>query len=214
VTVGRVEAELKFTAADERPLRELEATEELGPAELGPSRTVAELDQYLDTPDLRLAAARWACRLRSREGRTIVSLKGPAEHRPGDLLHRRPELEGPADHGLGPERWPASEARDRLMQLAGGATLAERFSLAQARTERAVRLDARQIGNLSLDRVRVVHDQAVVGRMLVVELELDPGALEDGLDPGPLARALGEVAGLVADPASKLERALALLPGG
>ena len=113
MTVGRVEAELKFTAADERPLRELEATDELGPAALGPPRTVAELDRYLDTADLRLAAALWACRLRSREGRTIVSLKGPAEHRPGDLVHRRPELEGPADAGLEPDGWPPSVARDR-----------------------------------------------------------------------------------------------------
>jgi inorganic triphosphatase YgiF len=214
VTVGRVEAELKFTAADERPLRELEATDELGPAALGQARTVAELDRYLDTPDLRLAAARWACRLRSREGLTIVSLKGPAEHRRGDLLHRRAELEGPAEAGLDPERWPASEARDRLVVLASGGALVERFSLAQERTERAVRLDVTQIGDLSLDRVRVVHDQIEVGRMLVVELELNAGALEAGLDPGPLARALGQVAGLVPDPASKLERALALLPGG
>ena len=212
--MGRVEAELKFTAADERPLRELEATDELGPAVLGPPRTVAELDRYLDTADLRLAAARWACRLRSREGRTIVSLKGPAEHAPGDLLHRRPELEGPADAGLQPERWPPSAARDRLVELTGGGALVERFSLAQERTERAVRLDAGQIGELSLDRVRVVHLQVEVGRMLVVELELDPGALGAGLDPGPLALALGRVAGLVPDPASKLERALALLPGG
>ena len=175
---------------------------------------MAELDRYLDTADLRLAAARWACRLRSREGRTIVSLKGPAEHAPGDLLHRRPELEGPADAGLQPERWPPSAARDRLVELTGGGALVERFSLAQERTERAVRVDAGQIGELSLDRVRVVHLQVEVGRMLVVELELDPGALGAGLDPGPLALALGRVAGLVPDPASKLERALALLPGG
>jgi inorganic triphosphatase YgiF len=214
VTVAQVEAELKFTAADERPLRELEMTDELGPAALGPPRTVAEVDRYLDTADLRLAAARWACRLRSREGRTIVSLKGPAEHRPGDLLHRRPELEGPTDAGLEPDRWPASPARDQLVDLTGGGPLVERFSLAQERTERPVQLDARQIGHLSLDRVRVVHGQAEVGRMLVVELELDPAALEAGLDPGALALALGRVAGLVPDPASKLERALALLPGG
>ena len=209
---SRVEAELKYTALTERPLQELELAEALGPAHLGVARTVAELDRYVDTLDLRLAAARWACRLRLRDGRTSVSLKGPAEHAAGDLLHLRPEVEGPADSGLDAQGWPPSPARDQLLAMTAGAPLLERFSLEQQRTERPVIQGGTRIGGLSLDRVRVVRAGTEIGRMQVVELELDPAALTLGVDHAPLASALSAVEGLVPDPASKFERALAMLP--
>ena len=209
---SRVEAELKYTALTERPLQELERAEELGPARLGVTRTVAELDRYVDTLDLRLAAARWACRLRSRDGRTIVSLKGPAEHAAGDLVHLRPEVEGPAGHGLDAQAWPPSPARDQLLAMTGGGALVERFSLEQERREREVSQGGTRIGGLSLDRVRVVRGGTELGHMAVVELELDPAALALGLDHAPLAHALSAVDGLAPDPASKFERALAMLP--
>lgn len=212
MTSSRVEAELKYTALTERPLRELELAGALGPARLGVARTVAELDRYVDTLDLRLAAARWACRLRSREGRTIVSLKGPAEHASGDILHLRPEVEGPADSGLDARAWPPSAARDQLLAMTAGAPLLERFSLEQERAERAVIQGGTRVGGLSLDWVRVVRGGTEIGRMEVVELELDPGALALGLDHAPLERALSAVDGLVPDPASKFERALQMLP--
>ncbi len=214
MTDGRIEAELKFWAADERPLEALTATASLGPAMLGSPRTVEERDRYLDTADLRLSEARWACRLRTREGRTIVSLKGPAEHEPGDLLHRRREVEGPADVRPVPSEWPPSAARALLQGMASGGVLLERFSLEQQRTERSVSLAGRAAGTLSLDRVRILHEGVEIGRLAVVELELEEGAIEGGLDPAPLGAALAAVPGLVADPTSKFERALALLPGG
>lgn len=211
MTSSRVEAELKYTALDERPLRELEVAEALGSALLGVAVTASELDRYLDTADLRLAAVRWACRLRTRDGRTIVSLKGPAEHAPGDLLHLRPEVEGPAGSDLEPRGWPPSAARDQLHAMTGGAALLERFSLEQERTERSVSVGGTRVGGLSLDRVRVIRGGTEVGRMAVVELELDPGAMTQGLDHAPLSSALSAVDGLVPDPASKFERALAML---
>ena len=213
MTSSHVEAELKYTAVSERPLRQLEMAEMLGPARLGVAITVAELDRYLDTADLRLAAAHWACRLRSRDGKTIVSLKGPAEHRPGALLHLRPEVEGPAAAStLEAPAWPPSPARDQLLDMTAGAALVERFRLEQDRTERGVTMDGTRIGCLSLDRVRVVHGGIEIGRMDVVELELDPAALASGLDHESLSMALSAVDGLLPDPRSKLERALAMLP--
>lgn len=212
MTSARVEGELKYAALSERPLRELASTEVLGPARLGSARTVLELDRYLDTPDLRLAEARWACRLRLRDGRTIVSLKGPAEHLPGDLLHLRPEVEGPAEPNAAPMAWPPSAAREQLIAMTRGAALVERFSLEQERTERSVSQGGTRIGSLSLDRVQVMLDDGEIGRMAVVELELEPDALADGLDYAPLARALSAMEGLVPDPSSKFERAIAMLP--
>lgn len=212
MTSARVEGELKYTALTDRPLLELASAAVLGPARLGSARTVAELDRYLDTPDLRLAAARWACRLRLRDGRTIVSLKGPAEHRPGDLLHLRPEVEGPAEAGTDPTAWPPSVARDQLLAMTRGVALMERFRLEQQRTERSVSVGETRIGSLSLDRVRVMLGEGEIGRMAVVELELEPEALAEGLDHTPLSQALSAVDGLAADPSSKFERAVAMLP--
>lgn len=212
MTESRIESELKYLAADERPLRDLERAERLGPAVLGVAATAAELDRYLDTGDGRLAAVRWACRLRSRDGRTVVSLKGPAEHGASDLVHRRPELDGPADGSLDPLRWPVSEARARLLAMTGDEPLAEQFRLEQERTERSVTLDGQRVGTLSLDRVRVLHRETEIGRLLVVELEFGTDA-EVWVDAGALASALGQIEGLTPDPMSKFERAMAMLPG-
>ena len=211
MTQYALEVELKFQADDERPLDELARAAELGPAGLGPANTVHEIDRYLDTVDLRLAAVRWACRLRTRNRRTVVSLKGPAEHAAGELFHRRPELEGPATDDLKPSHWPPSPASDLLRSMSGGRPLVERFTLRQRRTERPVLMGGRRCGLLSLDRSVVEHSGRQVGLLRIVELELDPSALASGLDPEPLGRALTRVAGLDPDPATKLEHALLLL---
>ena len=213
MTGRTVESELKFIAADERPLDALAAAADLGPARLGKTTSVYEVDRYLDTTDLRLAAHHWACRLRERGGRIVISLKGPAEQAAGDHLHRRPEVEGPGGEGLEPSAWPPSAARDLLLNLADAAALHERFHLEQRRGERQVTVGGEVVGTLSLDRARVIHQGTEAGRLLVVELEMLPAALEAGLDVEPLATALGAIPGLRPDPSSKLEHALALLPG-
>ena len=213
MTESRLESELKFIAADERPLRDLASADRLGPVELGVATTVSELDRYVDTTDLRLAGARWAGRLRTRDGRTIISLKGPAEHAAGDLVHRRPELEGPANPVLDPLGWPPSEARERLLAMTAGAPLVERFRLEQERTERFVTRGGVPLGTLSLDRVRAVSGETELGGMLVVELEFVMGAAGE-LDADLLASALARVAGLSPDPMSKFERVVAMLPAG
>ena len=208
MTGGWTEAELKYRAVGEGPLHILTAASTLGPAKLGKAKTVDEVDRYLDTADLRLAAVHWACRLRSREGRTLVSLKGPAAHVAGATLHLRPELEGPATPEYDPAGWPRSAARARLLAMAGGEPLVERLTLAQRRTEREVCQARLTTGLLSLDRVRVLRGGTEIGRLLTVELELDPVALAGGLDPRPLATALEAIDGLQPDPLTKLEHAL------
>jgi len=210
----REEVELKLGAADAGPLDVLARLDRLGPASLGPPGTASETDVYLDTRDGRLATARWACRLRSRGGRTIVSLKGPATATgggPGQILHRRPEVEGPATAEPRPSDWPPSEARDRLAALTGGAQLVERFSLRQERTERSVHRAGAPVGILSLDRVEILHDGRSAGRLFAVELELAPGEADDASLVGDLATALTAISGLHPDPRTKLEHALAII---
>lgn len=205
-----LEVELKLRAEDEAPLVRLAKVSRLGAYRLGPAAEAIELDRYLDTADGRLSAARWACRLRARDGKVHVSLKGPAEHAAGDVVHRRPELEGPADERLEPAAWPVSRAREQLLGMASGQPLIERVALSQQRTERTVFGDELALGTLSLDRVAVLRDGHERGRFLTVELELRPDAPDQRVVAELLAE-LCAVEGLRPEPRSKLDRALDLL---
>ena len=134
---------------------------------------------------------------------------GSELQRAGDLVHRRPESEGPAAEGeLDPARWPDSPARRLLRELAGDGPLVERLSLAQERVEREVRLDSATAGILTLDRCRVLRGGRQWGEFGIVELELSA----DGLDRADtLGEALAAVPGLQPEPESKLGLALAAL---
>lgn len=204
------EVEARFRASGPGPLAALVAVDRLGPAELGTATASLEVDVYLDTHDGAMAEARWACRLRTRDGRATLSLKGPPDPAAGGWLHRRPETEGPASEERDPATWPPSAARDLLERLTGGAPLVERFVLHQQRVERTATAGARRIGTLSLDTVDVEHGGAAVGRLHVVELELAAGT-EDESVLDPLARELERMPGLAPEPRTKLERALALI---
>jgi inorganic triphosphatase YgiF len=209
-----IEVELKLRAETDAPLRALATAALLGPADLGPAAEALELDRYLDTTDGRLASAGWACRLRTRQGSTRLSLKGPPQHASGAALHRRLEIEGPADASLPAHAWPASPAREQLLALSAGTNLVERLALRQRRVERSVAVGGKGVGTLSLDRVQVEQDSLARGSFAAVELELDDAALGGGFDPAPLVEALLATPGLVQEPHTKLERALALLASG
>ena len=203
------EVEAKFRAETAEPLIELADRPRLGRAILGPARTVDEVDRYLDTDDGRLAAALWACRLRSREGATRISLKGPPIGPIEGWHHRRPEVEGPATEAIEPDSWPASPALDLLNGLRDERPLIEHLRLYQARTERAVTLaDGTLIAMLTLDRVRMTANGTHLGSLFVVELELDPSSHAAELALEGLAAELEATDGLVAEPRSKLEHAL------
>jgi inorganic triphosphatase YgiF len=204
-----VEVEAKFRARSARPLETLSSEATLGDAVLGPLRTIDEVDIYLDTPDGHLAAERWACRLRVRDGAFRLSLKGPEESPRSGAIHRRLELEGPATASHDPAAWPPSGARDELDRLRDGQELTERLRLRQRRIERAVLLRGEALGTLSLDTATISVAGADLGDPLhIVELELhadDPAAVAE-LER--LAAALDARPGLDADSRTKLEHAL------
>ena len=203
------EVEAKFRAESAEPLIELATRPRLGRALLGTARTVDEVDRYLDTDDGRLAAARWACRLRSRDGATRISLKGLPIGTVTGWQHRRPEIEGPATDTIEPGDWPASPALELLTRLRDGRPLVERLRLYQARTERAVTLaDGASIGTLTMDRVRMTAAGTDLGRLFMVELELDASSDAGEAELDGLAAELEATDGLVAEPRSKLEHAL------
>jgi inorganic triphosphatase YgiF len=210
-----IETELKLSAAGSAPLRRLAGLDRLGPMQLGPPRAFLELDRYLDTPDGRLAEVGWACRLRQRGRRYVVSLKGPPVRSTSNLQggwHRRPEIEGPATAALDATAWAESPARERLLELAGGQELQEWFSLRQHRTQRGVRDGSGPTATLSLDRVEVFQHGKSIGHLWCVELELLPttAGLRETAGQELLAGLLA-VGDLAAEPLTKLERALALI---
>src|SRR4029077_4329913 len=179
------------------PWGRLAEAQALGDAPLGAPKAYLEIDRYLDTDDGRLAAAKWACRRRSRSRTRRVSLKGPpvAANGLGGALHRRPEVEGVASARPDPGSWPPSAARDRLLELAGGRPLREQFALRQRRTQRSVGAEQDRIGTLSLDRVLVLLDGDPVGSLWCVELELAGSTV--GPDRAVTARLAGLLAGLL-----------------
>ena len=206
-----IESELKFIAQSGTPLLQLARRRTLGRARLGPSSIAEELDRYLDTIGLRLAADGWACRLRTRDGTTSLSLKGPPGHAAGAVLHRRPEMNGPATPELSPDAWQPSEARDLLDAMSGGDPLVERFTLVQTRTERGVLIDEIRAGTLSLDRVRVFEEGVELGLLRIVELELDPAAGPVDRHADHLSQALSRIEGLRPDPMTKVQHALGMM---
>lgn len=204
-----LEVEARFRSQGPLPLLRLARARTLGHAVLGPPRTVLEEDRYLDTADGRLLAARWACRLRSREGQTRLSLKGPPEVPVTGWLHRRPEVEGPASRDLDAESWPDSPARELLGRFTGDAPLVEWLRLHQQRTERAVTASDRPVGRLSLDAVTAERDGERLGELHLVELEIEADG-DPERDLTALAGALASQPGLSPEPRTKLELALEL----
>jgi inorganic triphosphatase YgiF len=206
-----IEVEARFRITDPAAATRLAGLTRLGPATLGLASDAHETDDYLDTAGGALAAARWACRLRPRDGTVIVSMKGPPEAGTGGWLHRRPELEGPATAELLPERWPRSDARELLDRLRRGQPLLTRLTLRQHRVERSVALAGELVGVLTVDAVMVIEAGQAVGEFGIVELEL---AGDDARAPSllpELADALAAVGGLVEEPRSKLEQALGMV---
>jgi len=207
-----VEARFRVDAPDR--VAWLSSVAALGDIELGPARTVDEVDRYLDTDGHALAVAGWACRLRTRGELVTVSLKGPAVMAPsGGGVHRRPEIEGPATPSQDPRTWPPSDARDRVDHLRAGAPLHELLALRQVRTERTVSRHGARFATLTVDAVTVDEAGVIRGPFHVVEVELDDAATDREADLEELAAALAAEPGLAPDRLTKLERAIELLGG-
>jgi len=198
-----VELELKYRVAHTAAAARLVATRTWGPFRAaGRARQVQVEDRYLDTADGALGQAGWAVRLRRGPTMTILSVKSTAPA--ADALHRREELEGPADLSLDPHAWPPSPARSLVLEHAGDAPLLEIVTVRQLRRTRTLADESAEV-ELSLDEVAVVAGGRVVDRFIELEAELRRGpasALE------ALAAVLADDPDLAPQPASKLARAL------
>ncbi len=204
MTTEHLEIELKYRVADASAAARLAAARALGPFRAaGPVRQVQVEDRYLDTAEAALARAGHAVRLRRGPTMTVVSVKSTTPA--ATALHRREELEGPADLSLDPHAWPPSPARSLVLEHAGDAPLIELVTVRQLRRTRAMADETAEV-ELSVDEVEVVAGGRVVDRFIELEVELrrgPAGALE------PLETALAADPDLQPETQSKLERALA-----
>jgi len=200
-----LEVELKYLVDDVAAGARLLAADELGGLQaLGPANDVHHEDRYLDTPDAALAAAGYAARLRRTATGTLITLKGLARQDDGGTLHRRDELEGPADPAQSPAMWPESAARDQVVALAGDRILEELVVLRQLRRKRLYGRDGAVV-EVSLDEVQVVARGELIDRFTELEAELRDG---DEAVLGSLAAVLAGSGDLKPVRTSKLERAL------
>ncbi|NNJ11899.1 CYTH domain-containing protein [Chloroflexales bacterium ZM16-3] len=200
-----MEVEAKY-AVSSGDLEVVSALSQLGPyilhAEPEPQR---QQNRYFDTADRRLGQARYGLRLRDVAGRTLLTLKGPAEVSEG--LHRRAEYEFPhADPD--PRTWPAGPARELAMALIGAAPLFPTITIHTRRSVIIASYQDQSVAEISLDR-GVLHAGERAEPFSELEIELLPAGSESDL--AALAEALREFIDLRPEPRSKLQRALALL---
>lgn len=201
------EVESRYVVPDRALFNRLRKLGRLGLYDMVPKGSVRVTDHYLDTRGRALMRQGWACRLRSRNGDWLLTLKGPNDPR-GAILSR-PELEiSLPDPIQDVAHWPKGEIRQRVQQLTGGLPLQMLLTIKQLRHLFAVSEASRPVGELSLDVVRIAGN-GLRHQSYMLECELLEGGRIADLEA--LDRLLLGEYGLIAEPRSKLRRALELV---
>ncbi len=207
-TGRKLEVELKYEVAGAGSADRYLVAPELGT--FRPAGRVSSIqleDRYVDSADWALARAGFAARLRRTSHGTQICLKTHAPS--GGRLHRRDELEGPADPTQRPASWPSSQARSVILELCGDAPLIELLTLRQLRRVRRFESDGTRV-ELSIDEVSVESAEREIDHFEELEVELKRGS-EAPLEA--LADVLDREEGLRGVSRSKLDRAVNAVRG-
>ena len=205
-----MEIEAKYAISARAVFDTLLELRALGSYTLRPTGERHVIDHYLDTTERHLLRAGYACRLREGEADRpwLLTVKGLGKA--DGAVHEREEhdCEVPSNSSV-PADWPEGPAREIVMRLSDGRTLAELFALRQLRSTRAVERGDRAVGELSLDTV----DADIAGHKTHTrELEIELGASGTLNDLHALDAELRPYE-LSPESTSKFARALALLDG-
>jgi CHAD domain-containing protein len=203
-----VEIEAKLSIPNRRAYRALLHLRSLAGYALAPSGAVRVHDAYFDAAGGRLMAGGFACRLRTVQGGgLLLTLKGLGGAE--GAVHRRAEYETPLPAwDPDPAAWPAGDARETALALAGGERLAPLVELFQRRVLADVMDGERRVGQLSLDSVRT---EASGHPASYYELELELAETGAEADLAAVTAELQSAWGLTPEPRSKFERALEML---
>jgi CHAD domain-containing protein len=207
-----LEVEAKFSVPDTATFQRLLKTSTLAGFVLG-DMEVAELhDHYLDTADGSVRAGGYACRMRQRGDRYLITLKG--QDGTNGAVHRRTEYEVELPAPLAPRDWPASPARDLVLSLCDAKPLMPLFEIEQTRHTRILSDRDRAVAELDLDHVVILFPGTLQPNATYLELEAEllPNGKEEDLSR--LVTDLQEAWGLTPQGLSKFQRGLARLNAG
>jgi len=201
---NNVETEVKLIIPDLATFDALQQLDSLGDFGIVPVGTKNIVDRYLDTSDLRLCQAGFACRVRQGQGQQILTLKSLTPVT--DKVHRRLEIEMEVDTDQPPD-WTEGEAKDLVQNIIEESPLQTLFTLYQTRHKFHVYSQQQRIIELSLDKVSL--HQATAIDYLGLEAEL----IKDGTETDLVrfTKRLQQDWPLEVDSLSKFERALATL---
>ena len=216
------EIEAKFLIGDPAVVAPLRTATELTPTyPLQDVGTVEMVDEYLDTPDLRLLRQGYGLRIRTSGEQQVVTLKS---RRITDTasIYRRMEIEEPlpADATVSPiSGWPEGVMQTLMPLLDGATCLAPLCRLEQTRQKRMILGERRVTPNrrstkqttlaeLSFDdvRVRVDGEGPTLAHYGELEIELARGLEETELHA--IVAAFQAQLSMEPSPVSKLEHAL------
>jgi inorganic triphosphatase YgiF len=197
-----VETEAKFIIPDLTTFKALQQITLLGDFKLNPVGTKNIVDRYLDTSEMHLFQAGFACRVRSSESQQILNLKSLVSAE--GQIHRRQEIEMEVNTDQ-PQAWAEGEAKALVLGIIGQAPLQTLFTLYQTRHKFHVYFQQRLVIELSLDKVSL--HQAKTIDYLGLEAELIEAGTETDLTR--FTETLQRHWPLEADSQSKFERGLA-----
>ncbi len=199
-----MEIEAKYKALDENFSGLLEI-DRLGDYSLGSIEEQFINDRYMDTADHDILKAGYALRIREKNGKYIVTVKGLGNSE--GAIHRREEYEVEIHPNTIPQEWPDGKARDVVLSIVHSQPLHGLFVIRQFRRTRPVRQNERFIAVMSLDIVDMELDGNSI-RDYEVEIELEKdGILEDLEKLDYIIRNRG----LYPETRSKFERAMGKL---
>ncbi|MBN1315042.1 MAG: CHAD domain-containing protein [Anaerolineales bacterium] len=198
------EIEAKFTILNRKTFKQLQSTDYFAGYAAGDRTLRQVVDTYIDTAQRSIMLANYACRIRKRETKTLLTLKALGSQE--GSIQRRSEYEvlltGEADP-LDTSAWPDSPAKELVQTLIGDALLDVLFTIRQNRSICNLYDDARVVAELSLDAVR--FDSGVP--FFELEVELRPDGTEKELEQ--IAETLKNQWALIPASGSKFERGLA-----
>ena len=163
-----LEIEAKYTAS-EAQLTELMEADALGKYSLGAIVEQRVNDHYMDTANRDIRRGGYACRMREKNGKSLLTVKGLGGTE--GAIHQREEYETEVQPDTLPQQWPDCPARDIVISLISSRPLTELCHIQQRRLLRPVKRGQRHVGMMSLDVVDM-ESAGRIDRTYEVEIEL------------------------------------------